>query len=56
VSKVAVEVMCNNIMLDEKRHDDWKIEVDQSIVDAVNKMDSGDGTPRIKVTAKKKSS
>jgi hypothetical protein len=28
--------------------------VDKSIVDAVNKMDSGDGTPRIKVTAKKK--
>ena len=54
MSKVAVEVMCNNIMLDEKRHDDWKSELDKSIIDAVNKMDAGDGSPRIKVTAKKK--
>ena len=55
MSKVTVEVMCSNIMLDEMRHVGWKGEVDQSIVDAVNKMDAGYGSPRIKVEAKKKS-
>tara|TARA_R110000868_G_scaffold128654_1_gene336887 strand:+ start:3264 stop:3446 length:183 start_codon:yes stop_codon:yes gene_type:complete len=54
MSKVTIEVMCSNIMLDEMRHAGWKGEVDQSIVDAVNKMDAGYGSPRIKVEAKKK--
>ena len=46
--------MCDNIMLDEMRYSGWKGEVDQNIVDVVNAMDDGYGSPRIKVEAKKK--
>jgi len=41
-------------MLDEMRFAGWKGEVDRSIVDIINKMDEGYGSPRIKVTPKKK--
>ena len=54
MSKVKIEVTCDNIMLDEMRYAGWKGEVDQAIVDAVNTMDKGYGSPRIKVEAKKK--
>ena len=49
-----VEVLCSNIMLDELRFKGWIGEVDQSIVDAVNSMDKGYGSARIKVTPKKR--
>ena len=54
MSKVTIEVTCSNIMLDEMRYSGWKGEVDQSIVDAINTMDEGYGSPRIKVEAKKR--
>ena len=41
-------------MLDEMRYAGWKGEVDQTIVDAVNAIDDGYGSPRIKVEVKKK--
>ena len=54
MAKVKIEVLCDNIMLDEMRYTGWKGEVDQTIVDIVNAMDDGYGSPRIKVEAKKK--
>ena len=54
MAKVKIEVTCNNIMLDEMRYAGWKGEVDQTIVDAVNAIDDGYGSTRIKVEAKKK--
>jgi|TARA_R110000824_G_scaffold111538_4_gene260026 hypothetical protein len=54
MAKVKIEVTCNNIMLDEMRYAGWKGEVDQTIVDAVNAIDDGYGSPRIKVEVKKK--
>jgi hypothetical protein len=54
MAKVKIEVLCDNIMLDEMRHAGWKGEIDQTIVDAINAMDDGYGSPRIKVEAKKK--
>ena len=53
MSKVKIEVLCSNIMLDEMRYAGWKGEVDKSIVDIVNELDKGYGSPRIKVTPKK---
>jgi hypothetical protein len=49
-----VEVLCSNIMLDEMRYKGWKGEVSKEIVDIVNESDAGYGSPRIKVTPKKK--
>jgi hypothetical protein len=54
MAKVKIEVTCDNIMLDEMRYSGWKGEVDQTIVDAVNAIDDGYGSPRIKVEVKKK--
>lgn len=54
MSKVTVEVLCNNIMLDEMRSAGWKGQVDQSIVDIVINAGNGGSKPRIKVEAKKK--
>jgi hypothetical protein len=54
MAKVNIEVTCDNIMLDEMRYAGWKGEVDQTIVDAVNAIDDGYGSPRIKVEVKKK--
>jgi hypothetical protein len=54
MAKVNIEVTCDNIMLDEMRYSGWKGEVDQTIVDAVNAIDDGYGSPRIKVEVKKK--
>jgi|TARA_R110000868_G_scaffold277139_1_gene536989 hypothetical protein len=54
MAKVKIEVTCDNIMLDEMRYSGWKGEVDKAIVDAVNAIDDGYGSPRIKVEAKKK--
>ena len=54
MAKVKIEVTCDNIMLDEMRYAGWKGEIDQTIVDAVNAIDDGYGSPRIKVEVKKK--
>jgi len=50
--KVKVEVLCRDIILDEKRFMGEIVEVDKSIVDAINEMDEGYGSPRIKVFKK----
>ena len=54
MAKVKIEVLCDNIMHDEMRYAGWKGEVDQTIVDAINAMDDGYGSPRIEVEANKK--
>jgi len=54
MTKVKIEVLCDNIMLDEMRYAGWKGEIDKTIVDIVNEMDDGYGSQRIKVEAKKK--
>ena len=54
MTKVKIEVLCDNIMLDEMRYEGWKGEIDKTIVDIVNEMDDGYGSQRIKVEAKKK--
>ena len=54
MTKVKIEVLCDNIMLDEMRYAGWKGEIDKTIVDIVNEMDHGYGSQRIKVEAKKK--
>lgn len=50
--KVKVEVLCDNIVLEEKQFKGDVVEVDQSIVDTINAMDEGYGSPRIKVFKK----
>lgn len=53
MAKVKIEVLVDNIMLHDWAYKGDIVEVDQEIVDIINKQDEGYGSHRIRVIPKR---